>query len=223
MMFRNLIVAGLFSLSAISGADAAVIFDGGPFLPGDQAYGSWVNEASGQNFAVKVDFASAVAIDGFDIYINPYVAAGVGNPVELKIFAQNPQFASVTPGTYFSAIDSIQSFEINDVNRAHADFSPINLAAGEYWIGMSSANNLDLSWTSYRRPDPLGRPLADQLQLAGNAFAYNPGIYDLAFQIDGSLLSAVPEPETWVLFILGFGFVGAAMRTNAARMAREAC
>lgn len=213
MMIRNLFAAGILSLMTMTSANAAVIFDGFP-SPDGHGYGAWVNMASGQNFAVKVDFASAVTIDGFDILINPYMQAGLGNPVALKIFSQDPSHISgLTPDTYFSTIDDIQVYEINDVNLAHADFAPIGLGAGEYWIGMSSANNLDISWASYREPDAVpGRPLTDQLQLAGNNFAYYPGIYNLAFRVDGSFASAVPEPETWVLFILGFGFIGTFMR-----------
>lgn len=223
-MIRNFLVAGALSLMAMAHANAAVIFNGGP-VAGGQGYGAWVNVAAGQNFVVKVDLANAATIDGFDIYISPFVQAA-GAPVELKIFDSDPsQISGLTPNTYFSTLDNIQVYEINNVNLGHADFAPINLSAGDYWIGLSSATNTDISWVSYRKPDGTPeRPLSDQLQLAGNTFAYNPGIHDLAFNIDGSFnaISAVPEPDTWILFILGFGFIGATMRAAKKRSARMA-
>lgn len=40
---------------------------------------------------------------------------------------------------------------------------------------------------------------------------------DLNFSVTGDFASAVPEPSTWALLILGFGVVGAAMRRKAQR------
>ena len=221
-MIRSLLAAGVLSLIAVGHANAAVIFDGGP-VAGGHAYGAWVNEAAGQNFVVKVSFADAVTVNGFDIYISPYVPAA-GASVELKIFSSDPSLVTgLTPNTYFSTLDNIQVYEINDVDLGHADFAPISLAAGNYWIGLSSATNNDISWVSYRKPDGTPeRPLTDQLQLGGNTFNSNPGIYDLAFNIDGSFnaISAVPEPDTWILFIFGFGFIGATMRAAKRHSAR---
>ncbi|MEO8896333.1 MAG: PEPxxWA-CTERM sorting domain-containing protein, partial [Rhizomicrobium sp.] len=128
--------------------------------------------------------------------------------------------SGLTPASYFSTLGDPQEFDFHAVDLAHADFAPIDLAAGEYWIGLSSANNTDISWASYERPDGTQeRPLSDQLQLAGNNFVVKPGIHDLAFRIDGAFASAVPEPETWVLFILGFGFIGTFMRKAGMRKA----
>ena len=96
------------------------------------------------------------------------------------------------------------------------------VAAGDCWIGLSSANDEDISWDSFRAPDGKpGRDPLNQLQLAGNAFVENPGIYDLAFKIDGSVnaISALPEPATWAMFIVGFGAMGILLRANRGRSA----
>ena len=37
---------------------------------------------------------------------------------------------------------------------------------------------------------------------------------DLAFNVDGAFTSAVPEPATWAMFIIGFGGIGLMMRAS---------
>jgi len=224
-VIRKLLFAGLFSLAATASADAAVIFDSSPNLATDHAAGNWVNFATNQNFVVKVDFANDVVVNGFDIFIDGFAEAGVGNPVEMKIFSEWPgDVPAPAPAKYFSTVHDIQPFDPKGPKMAHVDFTPIDLAAGEYWFGLSSTNNLNLTWASYRAP---GTPLVsdDQIGLNGDKFWNHPDIYDLAFRIDGSFVSAVPEPATWALFILGFGFVGAAMRAgrDSKRALRAAC
>ena len=44
----------------------------------------------------------------------------------------------------------------------------------------------------------------------------NPGLSKLSFE--GSLVTAVPEPATWALMILGFGIVGSALRRRRTRV-----
>lgn len=215
-MIRKLLAAGALILVTGTGANAAVIFDGGPSA-GDFPSGSWLNIGQGQNFAVKVNFGNGVTVNGFDIYTN-YYSPVLNNPVVLKIFAQDPSTISgVTPDKYFSTITDVQEIDFHAVNIAHANFAPIHLDAGNYWIGMASANTDDISWTSYRNSDDaLNRPFQDQLQLAGDSFTINPGIYDLAFKIDGTFdaISGVPEPSTWAMFLLGFGAIGMALRSG---------
>ena len=43
-----------------------------------------------------------------------------------------------------------------------------------------------------------------------------------AYSVDVQYLGAVPEPGVWVLMILGFGLVGAGMRTSGRRMVQSA-
>lgn len=40
-----------------------------------------------------------------------------------------------------------------------------------------------------------------------------------AFEVDNFAINAVPEPGTWAMMLLGFGFIGAAMRSKRRRMA----
>jgi hypothetical protein len=42
---------------------------------------------------------------------------------------------------------------------------------------------------------------------------------DLAFNVDGAFTSAVPEPATWAMFIIGFGGIGLMMRASRRKTA----
>lgn len=42
---------------------------------------------------------------------------------------------------------------------------------------------------------------------------------DLAFNVDGAFTSAVPEPATWAMFILGFGGIGMMLRASRRKAA----
>ncbi len=42
------------------------------------------------------------------------------------------------------------------------------------------------------------------------------GNYSAALPVASGMISAVPEPATWAMMIIGFGAIGAAMRRRAA-------
>ncbi len=45
---------------------------------------------------------------------------------------------------------------------------------------------------------------------------------NLAFNVDGAITSAVPEPATWAMFIIGFGSIGLMMRLSRRKSAAMA-
>ena len=63
-----------------------------------------------------------------------------------------------------------------------------------------------------------GTTLVSFGDLANGPFDYN----DLSFSFTGTLAGGVPEPTTWALMILGFGGVGASMRTRSRKVAFSA-
>lgn len=66
-----------------------------------------------------------------------------------------------------------------------------------------SGSTSDLTWASvnYGPSTP-----TTQWQLFNDALEFNPGIYALAFRLDAT--SAVPEPSTWAMMMLGFASLG---------------
>ena len=56
-----------------------------------------------------------------------------------------------------------------------------------------------------------------RFQFQADRFAFKPGVqFD---NVTVSTLSAVPEPATWAMMILGFGAVGTMVRTSRRRCA----
>jgi len=77
-------------------------------------------------------------------------------------------------------------------NAVVASYTGANLAAANYGYTFTDAQNVtSVNFTSSNR----------------------------AFEIDNVSVTAVPEPATWALLVVGFGMVGAAVRRRAIRVA----
>lgn len=96
--------------------------------------------------------------------------------------------------------------------------SPLLLQAGTtYWLTLSLLDpdfGDAVSWS-----EGLASPSGPGAMSAGYRFGFGelgsetfPVGGTLAYSIEGASLSAVPEPATWGLLILGFGTIGAATR-----------
>lgn len=71
-------------------------------------------------------------------------------------------------------------------------------------------------FVTYATPSAVGLETRDGFSFSGNTLTVNftasePG------DVLRVLTSAVPEPSTWMMLILGFGFIGAALRTQRGR------
>jgi hypothetical protein len=53
-----------------------------------------------------------------------------------------------------------------------------------------------------------------QLQVQNPGTAFNPGAYEAGAYADIAIGNAVPEPATWAMMLVGFGGLGAAMRSR---------
>jgi hypothetical protein len=103
------------------------------------------------------------------------------------------------------------AFIFHDVNQG--------LGVVGYQGGLFSSTFLSITIDS--RYGPLGQPLtsvADQFNALNNGSPYagfpTAGFWTASFP---SLGSAVPEPATWAMMIIGFGMIGGALRRRGAK------
>ena len=166
------------------------------------------------NAAVVFNEAVSGDVDVFTAAVD-----GLGQPTRT--------FIPLTPGTNkFSG--SLASGGSGDPS----DFIPFEILAGQTLTGLSvfiknvvinSSTQIFLSSTSFTSGDffidvPLGNfstaipnlgPGTYGLLLGNGVVVLD---YDVELEVTGPAVAAVPEPATWAMMLLGFGFVGGALR-----------
>ena len=118
-----------------------------------------------------------------------------------------------------------------------SDFIPFEILAGQSLTSLSvfisnslinSGTQIFLSSTSFTAGDffidvPLGNYSTGLPNLGPGTYGLLLGNgvvvldYDVELQVAGATAAAVPEPATWAMLLLGFGFVGGVMRTAKRR------
>jgi len=201
-----LVAAGL--IAAAAPASAQVLFDASPM---GSLTGQWANTAGNQNFMVKFTLTSAASISEFDIATDP-VFAPIGKAVTVRVRADD---AGVPDAANLFEFDSTVT-SVNGTGPSAlvgTSFTPLNLAAGNYWFGVSG-NPYELGWSSFSGNS------TDTWALSDGETGYFKANLGLAFRVIGTASNgAVPEPASWALMIGGFGMVGASMRRRRATVA----
>jgi hypothetical protein len=165
------------------------------------------NRAGGQNFAEDFSFASAVSLEGMDIYMKSGIAS-VGQSVTIRVFED----VAGVPGSklfdFTETIDSIDSTGASaTTERIYAEFTtPLSLDAGvTYWIGMSGTTETlklaglgDVSGTTSPYDDSVMAQYSDEALVSVSGF----GSGDMAFRLHG----VVPEPAS-IAILAGLGLV----------------
>jgi hypothetical protein len=181
-----------------------IILDHSPGTTGATVSVPYENLSSTQNFADRVLFPNAALLTGMDIYTSTTVFPSVGQAAMVRVWAGSP----AAPGdllvgftTSISAIDSQGA--VDGVVRLHADFtSPVSLAADTtYWIGMSSEGR-DFGQIGLFAPNA---PDDGLMQQFNGLIPQGPprAIGDMAFRLEGEVISTVPAPPS--LILLGTG------------------
>ena len=215
MKLRNLVTSAAVAFSAMAiglsqPASAAVLYDNGPLNGAVDAftinYGYAVSDSftlthaatvAGVNFGVwsqPGDTMSAIdwAITANASDYNPADAIGIGTAAVTTNFTGNLGF-----GYYSLAVDNFST-------------GSVNLAAGTYYLVLQNA--------ATNSGNPIYWDESD-----GASSASDSGIGNLAnfsrANVTGSesfqiLSGAVPEPSTWAMMMVGFGGLGAAMRSR---------
>lgn len=213
---RRFWATGVAALCLLSGApaSAALLVDHGP-TPSDSYYIDWASNPA-QYFLVQFDLAQGATLTDFEISTNYYQPPGT--PVRLQVRSDNGGQPAATANIY-DVTSSISSFGIDPAlngvgdGLAETSIAGLHLAAGTYWIGVSGMD-WSFGWGAFNMGEG-GAPQGEYVSVGGGAAkAVGPGTYSLGYRIFGDLdpASAVPEPSTWAMMIVGFGGVGAVLR-----------
>lgn len=121
----------------------------------------------------------------------------------------------------YRTLDTAPTNQNRAIFRLNADITDVTLAAGNYF--------LTWSLTGTGASGPFVPPVVGSLgngnalqSLSGQPFATiaeggTGQSVELPFAINGSAVTAVPEPASWAMMILGMGIVGFALRTARRR------
>lgn len=215
-MKRVLFAAAAFAVTAP--AHAVVLFDASADTIGmDDGFVASNYTAGpatfGQNFLMKFTLAGNSTLTGVDIYstcpLSGCLSGGVGTAADVRIRNDVGGFAGPSNihfiETAISAIDNVGSSTYPTLQRLNANFAPIALSAGTYWIGLAGRDaeiGLNLKFGDPQPNATLGN---------GDSFFGNPPQYTAAFRVLGNA-GGVPEPAAWAMMLAGFGLVGSALR-----------
>jgi hypothetical protein len=140
-------------------------------------------------------------------------SAAVGGDIVFKLLDSSTLFA------LNGQIESLSSFAGSDEYFwASISFTPVTLAAGNYWIGMSGLD-YSLDWATTSLPGTSNFALV----MFGDNFADDDedgsadvAALNFAFRVLGEEVTpAIPEPSTWLMMIAGFGLAGATLRRRS--------
>ena len=204
----------LFTCFLAGPAGAEIVWDYSPDATGAGVRTSWyTNQIGSQQLAEKIVFSDSTALGGMDIY--SYIDAGeVGQLVKIYIWSDNDG----VPGALLyefeetiNIIDNKGTISQEILSRKHADFStPVDLAAGIYWIAMTSAT-VGVS---------LGQATLDAVDDDRFAWCHSGlfsgmssiGTGDMAFRLHG-----VQSQATWLIDTVDGGkcFTGGSMALDA--------
>ena len=204
MKLSNLLTGFAFAAAvgfSASQASATILVDVSPTPP---AFGSWVNQASNQNFLMQFTLGTSASVTGFNIYSDPSFPS-IGQSVTIRI--RNDAGGAPDASNLDEIVSSISSITPVDSSTelVGATFAPVSLSAGTYWMGMSGTSS-ELSWNSFG-----GFVLfPGQYQLSGETPVFDPAVGQFGYQVIGA--GGVPEPATWAMMLVGFAALGLAAR-----------
>lgn len=210
MRVSGLCTAAAAAFVFVSQAQAAVIVDESPAVLGGVPQISYSNFSGGQNFLVEFTLAQSTALTGMDIYTYPSQnALGDGVIVRLRnVVGGAPAATNLAEVT--STIDAIDGDGAGTTSlvRTHADFGPVTLGPGSYFIGMSGGPGFDITWAATAHNSQT------VWLLVGETARFATANDDLNLRIYGDLVGppSVPEPLTLSLFAAGLLGAGALRR-----------
>lgn len=188
-------------------AQAATLVDtgaGNGGRVGDVRYGSTMIE----KIYGQITLANASRIDTIQGYIDSY-AGSLGVSLRSDLNGKPGDVLNVQGKSYSTAFNLIDSESWQ--GAANLGWQ---VAAGTYWISFENTNMSPFT-APYMQLYAADRPLAKYAEYSrGKIWPSNQGF---GFRVFGDV-SAVPEPATWALMIVGFGAIGVAMRRRRVRV-----
>jgi hypothetical protein len=188
------LMAGVAALAISSAANAAVIFS--------DNFNSETQQLNYTGFANWTVSAGSVDLIGAPSFFNFY--PGNGNYVDLdgSTGGQNPAGGSTT-NTVFAAGSYTLDFNLGGSTRG--DTNTVRVVLGDFSQDITLASNAGFTLQSFT------------FTTTGGALSFtNLGPSDnLGLILDNVSVSAVPEPATWAMMLIGFAGLGYAARRRA--------
>ena len=217
VVWAALCCAGVTALAGQAGAAALVDRE-----PENAAIRSLSNILSNFNFFVELSVTGTIDVTGFGVWTHPPWPF-IGQSVSLALAPDASGLPDVADLTrYSSTISEIDPRPGWSDVLAIANFSPIMLTTGIYWIGMSGADT-ELGWNLYTL-EGVSTPSNQAVLNTAFGFLSHQCCGNSAFRVLGdgpgsvSLVPTlrpvgfVPEPSTWAMMLGGFLGLGAALR-----------
>jgi choice-of-anchor C domain-containing protein len=214
-------LAGLSILAAASSVNAATIVNGGfessTLTPAEQT------QMANQGFATLA--AGSTSLTGWSIggggidYIGSYWApAGGTHSIDLN---------ALTAGSIFQTISTVvgQAYEVSFDLAGNPDGAPVvklaiadatGLPGAAYLFDTTGKTKTNMGWTQLTY-DFTADSTSTTLTFSNSNQTGFKTPYGAA--LDNISISAVPEPATWAVMLIGFGGLGAAMRSRRSRRA----
>lgn len=190
-------------------AQAAVIYSSfgpGGFFEQNIGFSMW-----GAGSAMRLETWSAMAFTSAGEADVSEISLAIGNlfgdpAVEVSLWSKDltTQLGSWSV-TAPVGWDAFAPAKINGISGVH-------LSAGVEYALVAKASNTGWNFWAWGSEDAMGE---SQEHTDGHAFDYGYGMQG-AFEIQGDA-TAVPEPATWALMIVGFGGAGAMIRSRRGR------
>jgi hypothetical protein len=224
-VFGKAILVAAMAMTAVPAARAGVLYsngkpDGTSTSINSNTSGCNPNypcHLTGDGWTVFSPFSlgSSAAIAGFtyDSDFSPFSSADYVS-TNWSIWSTNPKKPGARPlfsGTAALAaasgvVSTISNLLPGDDRVTVYGLKNIDLAAGQYWLGLQNNLNDPNAYSLYDVSD-IGNPALQIDNLRQHFWA---DLQPAAFTIDGVYAPSVPELPTWWLMALGFGGLGAA-------------
>ena len=206
------LIAAIASVSLALPAHAAIIYDNGaPVTTDGNETTQWVQ-------AEDFTLSGAATVGGAGVYIAGFGGIGEwdGN-FTYFLFANS----SGSPGTVLqtgnvsvSPVDTGQAWDLDgNIFLFEFDFlSPFNATAGTtYWLGIHASSDWDRDEIYWVNTGSNGT-IPGHESNGGTFDNWDWTGPDHAFYLTDGANTAVPEPGTWAMMLLGFGAAGLALR-----------
>jgi hypothetical protein len=186
--------------------------------------GATVNSHDAQNIMVRFTLTEETSLTAFEIFtLKEFGTLGEAVQIRLRADVGNAPSTDQT-WDFTDTVDSVANarrrHDLWSIVGVRSEFAPISLAAGSYWIGMSSlADELGIVMAARNSLSPYS-----QYALVGDRLSGPVTSYDMPFRLyddrpgEFPAPSLVPEPGVWALMISGFGLMGSQIRLVRRRL-----
>ncbi len=213
-------------LAAAPSAHAATVFESIPGFAtaGPTKVGSICSTCQGYGGAAAsfslgssqtLNRAFVLLSNGFETTnMQVFIFADGGNNLPAS---SGPGGSGTLPPLFFQDYTTFSSLtaEPGDTTLAELALPGWTLGAGNYWIAFQSYLSTGVPFFLTETPEH-SRMVGTDFGFyngPGRGITYNPGDRTIGFSLNAvETTSAVPEPATWAMMLLGFGVLGSALR-----------